>query len=75
MILNTTTGGFIDWLKEKDEPLCINTKALSIVYKTRKPFARIIKDQHDFLIRKVCTVKRDLYKFEQDYIDQLNKNT
>ncbi len=74
MILNTKTGNFLEWLKEKDEALYEGTKPHSIIYKTKKVFNRIIKDRQDFLVRGVCTIKRDLYKLEQDYIDQLAEN-
>lgn len=69
-MLNLKGSDFIEFVKEKDIDLYEKTKIVSILYKCKKPIYKIINKKGELLLKGIGTLKRDLYKEEQDYIDK-----
>lgn len=70
MFINLNTGGFKEWLKEVDTELYENCKAVSILSRTKTHIRRIIDREGELLLINVCTIKRDLYELEQNFIEE-----
>lgn len=70
MFINLNTGGFKEWLKKVDTELYENCKAVSILSRTKTHIRRIIDREGELLLINVCTIKRDLYELEQNFIEE-----
>ncbi len=70
MITNLKLGGFKEWLKEVDTELYENCKAVSILCHTKTHIRRIIDRKGELLLINICTIKRDLYELEQNFIEE-----
>ena len=66
---------FLKWVKENKKEAYESMSFSSILYRTKRYFTRLISVDRFLLISGVCTIMKDLYKVEQDYLDNLDKDT
>lgn len=68
-MLNLKTGDFKKFVQEKDMELYLKTKIFSILHSCKVPIRKIMRNKNELLLKNTCTLKRDLYKEEQDFIE------
>ena len=66
-----SNSDFKKWLKGKDREMYENISPLFFINRTHKYFKRIIETDNQLIILDVCTIKKDLYKMEQEYLNNL----
>lgn len=69
--LNDFEKEFSEFVKVKDNDLYKNTGFLSIIKRTKTVINRLLFKKANIKLQNICSLKRDLYKIEQEYKNNL----